>query len=280
MTTTTAAAAAALPDVKSTTNINKKHDPCKTRPYNLYNIYYILERERFLQSNSNYKRKTFPPPSNFITGYELLDIPGLPPRYNNLHLPYDWYMPGKRKAKKRDHRKSHGLVSFKDIACLVADGYRNIDKVTLEYVTTVAAILKRRQGELKAARHRILERLAVTDVLTSTSSIPTCSSSITNRVDASCDKKTKLATEQYSTSAQSYPFVCVPALPNLSISLWSVISASAVKIKAADRFSSSTLSGVRIPNDCVNASHVSPTQRKFTEVDIDDGDIIAMWHFS
>lgn len=278
MTKTTTAATASLSEVKSSTYINKQHDPCETKPYNRYNVFYILERERFLQSNYNYKRKTVPPPSNFITGYELLDMPDLPPRYENLDLPYDWHMPGKHKATKRYHTKSHGLASFKDIARHVADEYKNIDKVTLEYVTRVAAILKQRQGELKAARRRDLERIAVVDALASTSSIPTRSSSITNRVDACRDNKTKLAVEQCSTSAQSRPFVCAPALPKLSILDWSMRSASAVNIKAAARFSSSTLLGVRIPNEYVNASQVSSTQRKFTEVDIEDGDIMAMWH--
>jgi hypothetical protein len=91
---TTTAATASLSKVKSSTNINKKYDPYETKPYNCYNIFYILERERFLQSNSNNKRKTVPPPSDFITGYELLDMPALPPRYENLDLPSDWYMPG------------------------------------------------------------------------------------------------------------------------------------------------------------------------------------------
>lgn len=216
MTKTTTAADANPSAAKSTTNINQKYDPCEIKPYNCYNIYFILERERFLQSNSDYKRKTTPPRSNFITGYELLDMPDLPPRFENLDLPYDWYMPGKRKAVKRDRTKSHGLASFKDIARLVAYGYRNIDKVTLEYVTTVAAILKQRQKELKAAIRRDLGRLAVVDSLISTCSIPISSYSITNRVNG-YDENTKLAIELYSTLAQSRPFISAPALLELSI---------------------------------------------------------------
>mmetsp|Transcript_35325 Transcript_35325/g.59978 ORF Transcript_35325/g.59978 Transcript_35325/m.59978 type:complete len:290 (+) Transcript_35325:1-870(+) len=144
---------------------NNKYDPCKNKPYNRYNIYYMLERERFLQSKPNYKANANNPDtasdassSNIITGYENLDLPDLPQRYAHLNLAFDWYMPGKRKAIKRDHKKSHGLASFQEIARLVADGYRVIDDETLKYVTTVAAILKQRHEELKKMKD--MERLA------------------------------------------------------------------------------------------------------------------------
>ena len=74
-----------------------KQDPCGSKPYNRYNIFYILERERFLQSNSSYKRKnSHHRDSDFLTGYEKIDLPKLPPQYARLDLPYDWYMPGKQ----------------------------------------------------------------------------------------------------------------------------------------------------------------------------------------
>ena len=75
-----------------------RYDPCKSRPYNRYNIYYILERNLLLQSNSEFKSKETTDAScsaNFITGYEnLRDIPALPSRYAKLELSHDWYMPG------------------------------------------------------------------------------------------------------------------------------------------------------------------------------------------
>ncbi len=65
----------------------KRHDPCESKPYNRYIIYYILEQERYLQSYYNYKRETATEGSaHIITGYE--------PRYLGLDLPFDWYMPG------------------------------------------------------------------------------------------------------------------------------------------------------------------------------------------
>ena len=50
---------------------------------------------------------------------------------------------------KRDHKKSHGVATFQEIAKFVADGWKTIDKETLKYCTEVARVLKRRHGELK-----------------------------------------------------------------------------------------------------------------------------------
>ena len=74
-----------------------KYDPCKSKPYNRYNIYYILERERFLQSHLTYNPKATDAYSYATanTGYESLEgLPDLPPRYATLELSPDWYMPG------------------------------------------------------------------------------------------------------------------------------------------------------------------------------------------
>lgn len=67
-------------------------DPRKNRPLNRFNLYYILERERLLQSSSDYKpgQSNAPLPPGIITGYEGLELPELPPRYSHLELPKDW----------------------------------------------------------------------------------------------------------------------------------------------------------------------------------------------
>ena len=63
-------------------------------------------------------------------------------KVNHLPLNDSISFEGKRdKTTKRCHEKSHGLTSFQEIACIVADGYRSIDDKTIEYVTTVATIL-------------------------------------------------------------------------------------------------------------------------------------------
>jgi len=124
------------------------------KPYNRYNIFYILERERHLQHTYNYDRrgdrqKKAPSPTNFTTGYEDVDLPSLPPRYEHVDLDTYWFMPGRRKAIKRNHKKSHGLASFQEIAQVVADGWKSIDETTMSYCTEVAKILKARYDELK-----------------------------------------------------------------------------------------------------------------------------------
>lgn len=36
--------------------------------------------------------------------------PPLPSRYDGIRLPSDWYIPGKGRRKKRQHRASHGKI--------------------------------------------------------------------------------------------------------------------------------------------------------------------------
>jgi len=57
---------------------------------------------------------------------------------------------GKRKLQKREHKKSHGVASFRELAKHVADGWKNVDKTTLEFCKAVANVLKRRHTVLKA----------------------------------------------------------------------------------------------------------------------------------
>ena len=82
------------------------------RPYNRYNVFFILERELLIQAR---KGKQTPPTSRSFNGYESLDLPPLPPRYRHLQstLAPNWYAPGKQKLVKRKHNKSHGGKSFK-----------------------------------------------------------------------------------------------------------------------------------------------------------------------
>jgi len=295
---TTKTTATAPAEVTSIPCVKKSRDPSDIKPYNRYNIYYILERERFLQSNSNYKRQDVPSRSNFTTGYEGLELPGFPPRYTNLDMPHDWYMPGKRKIAKRDHKKSHGLASFKDIARFVADGYRNIDEITLEYVTTVAKISKQRYNEIKAAKlkgfdKRLQPYLATMVDLTSTPSIDN------NPVDdGSCNVKAKTSSKQYVTPSARLDHVpYLSAMTSLSISDVFVNSATTVseatEAKAVAPIfpipfpAPSISSGVPILNESRSATADASTSkvicippRTFSEVDIDDGDIIKMWHFN
>jgi hypothetical protein len=80
------------------------------RPYNVYNIFFILERARLIEEvctqGSNVKsRQPSSSPVDFF-GYDLLCLPDLPPRYRFLDLPPDWYVPGKN--AKRKHVATNG----------------------------------------------------------------------------------------------------------------------------------------------------------------------------
>jgi hypothetical protein len=144
-----------------------KHGPYMGKPYNRYNIFYMLERERMLQSNSSYKKKPSGDLSGKSThGYEDLDLPDLPPQYASLDLSSDWFVPGRRMNKKRVHKKTHGLASFQEIARVVADGWKNIDETTLDFCTVVAEILKQRHKEIKSRRESTIRSQELPKIIT------------------------------------------------------------------------------------------------------------------
>ena len=140
----------------------KKSSAYSNQPYNRYNLFYILERELLLQSRgveaqtttdslqSCGSRQEQGDDVNVINNYSDLKIPPLPPRYQNLILRKDWFVHGKR--NKRRHVKSHGTASFKDLATTIALTWSEIDDETLQYLTTVASMIKERLQKVKAAR--------------------------------------------------------------------------------------------------------------------------------
>ena len=67
-------------------------DPRRNRPLNRFNLYYILERERILQSNPEYRPGEVdgPLPPEIVTGYEGMAVPELPSRYRHLTIAPDW----------------------------------------------------------------------------------------------------------------------------------------------------------------------------------------------
>ena len=67
-------------------------DPRRNRPLNRFNLYYILERERILQSNPDYRpgEADGPLPPEIITGYEGMAVPELPSRYRHIVIAPDW----------------------------------------------------------------------------------------------------------------------------------------------------------------------------------------------
>ena len=78
------------------------------QPLNVYNIYFILERQRLFQEmkGSGETAADHDELPRDLAGYDFLSLPDLPPRYQELQLPHGWFVPGKN--SKRKHVRSHG----------------------------------------------------------------------------------------------------------------------------------------------------------------------------
>lgn len=90
------------------------------KPYNNYNVFFILERELLIHARGSGSGSPSPPSPisssdggaiiDFM-GYDNISLPELPPRYKHLEATLDanWYVAGKKKLTKRKHTKSlHG----------------------------------------------------------------------------------------------------------------------------------------------------------------------------
>ena len=156
----------------SKSNTQTKSTKVKTkskmdRPFNHYNLFFILERELLLQSKgvitelfsaakeslapgSSSSRLSFGDKNYY--GYIGIELPPMPSRYHSLVLPYDWFVHGKRRDKNpRKHRKSHGAASFVDIAKTIGSNWKSLspqDDVVV-YVKTIAKKTMNRRNELK-----------------------------------------------------------------------------------------------------------------------------------
>lgn len=107
------------------------------RPYNHYNLYFILERELLLQSKgviTDFLKDAVAESSGgFIRhaksdGYRDLDLPPMPPRFQAVILPSDWFVHGKKDKTKRRHRKTHGSTSFTELAKTIASNWKQVGK--------------------------------------------------------------------------------------------------------------------------------------------------------
>ena len=125
--------------------------------YNHYNVFHILERKRLLLAKArevaaanNGDEKADPVDSiaeqteldettMAFKMYHSLSLPPLPPRYHELNLPPHWFIDiVHNQTKRRIHRKSHGLIPFKELAKLIADNHKTADYETREWCHDVA----------------------------------------------------------------------------------------------------------------------------------------------
>lgn len=152
--------------------------------YNNYNIFFMLERQRLLQSRGgamaitvggaatstadvvtpavevdtnrprpsagNEENPTLPPRA----GHTNLVLPALCRRYADLPLSRNnWFeeLLAMRDSKRR-HCKSHGLIPFADLARIIAANYREIDDQTKSFVNEVALRIATHNHELEESK--------------------------------------------------------------------------------------------------------------------------------
>lgn len=123
----------------------------------------MLERLRLLHGRSNgegIKEEPDEKPVDTALAtamYKELDIPPLPPRFSNLGLPPTWFIDiVANQKKKRIHRKTHGLIPFKELAQIIADNYKSVDYETRSWCQEVASRLL---AHNKAAEEQLVHTL-------------------------------------------------------------------------------------------------------------------------
>lgn len=146
----------------STEDENPKKKSCQKRSikrYNNFNIFFMLERQLILYSRGGAVqiRST---PSPKVQLYADLVLPPPCSRYADLPLsPDNWFvelLAGR--DHKRQHRKSHGLVPFRDLARIIAKNYKQADYDTKAFVNEVAGRLRRYCDSLEDAEEGMEKR--------------------------------------------------------------------------------------------------------------------------
>lgn len=120
------------------------------RSYNRYNIYFIFERLRIIQSLGISASTGKKPKGEIDKDYANITIPPLPPQFQDVKPTDGWYVPFKK--QKRPHRKTHGSMNFQDLAKDMALSWKKVNKETLAWCVSVETILKNRQQELIAKK--------------------------------------------------------------------------------------------------------------------------------
>ena len=108
------------------------------RPYTEYLIFFQIERAFILQNLGvipSLKPEDIFDPSDVNYGG-----PALPPRYNGLKLPSDWYVPGKGRRKKREHVATHRAIGFKELTQRIANLWRTVDRETKLFCKGVSEV--------------------------------------------------------------------------------------------------------------------------------------------
>jgi len=117
------------------------------RPYTPYNLFYLLERERVVQTDSNGETKYKNPKENAREppNKRAEDEIPLPARYKGVVLSPNWY--DSNFKEKRKHRKSHGKISFQQLTDMISKNWATIDEETKNYCQAISEITRKRYKE-------------------------------------------------------------------------------------------------------------------------------------
>ena len=235
------------------------------RPYNRYNLYFILERERLIQMRGGHtstRRSTDVVDSSF-----WVELPPLPPRYDGILMPVNWYFPIKKNGK-RLHRKTHGVASFRELARTIAASWKTIDDATLSYLTTVEMILKRRHSEINGKKISIEASMATKSSIHSShySSVPNTPFHFDNN-DRYLEVRESGVNDSYLRGEPHVHQFRRKSYPDLFNQQENGLSSWLEQFEHCGEYFSI------MSNDTVRNEHL-------VIADVDDSDIIDMWHAS
>ena len=130
---------------------SKQAECVSTRPYNNYNLFFFLERQ-VLRQASGLDMMCLEIANDASLGpYADLKMPPFPPRYSSLVLPHDWFVHGKKNKEKRVHtKKMDSVASFTEMTKIISSHWKNADEETVQFVRTVAGLIKDRHHELNS----------------------------------------------------------------------------------------------------------------------------------
>lgn len=124
------------------------------RPLTAYHIYFQIEREYIIQTESG------PDVSIDENKSYVYDVPR---RYRSIKLLPDWYAGPGKKQQKRRHRKSHGKIGFLELSRVISKRWATLgssDPETKRYVSQIAA---RELEEYKMEMQQYKELIATID---------------------------------------------------------------------------------------------------------------------
>jgi len=198
-------------------------------------------------------------------GYVGSGRPELPPRYDGIILPNDWYIPGKTRRRKRQHRASHGKISFSDLSKSVSASWRNIDNETKLFCAQLAdignqsykKIIQRRKSDASSSSETAKKLIKKASKHNTRTSKKKRDAAANNSTAASSSSSTAVSSPQ----ANPYPFMHDERF-----------------VLPFDIQSNPTVAALMSnPTVSSQVSSMNPTRNSSPECDLDDSAILDMY---